>query len=152
MARRVPFQRQKHKTRDHIQAADPVGLRSMYLVPDELIDINERLINWGIWSRDHAKLNHCGSIEHKYTAPLVSEDDDHTTRRTPREVNQLDALMLFDLIYQLEPTPRVLIHLWYVHRASVGYIRRKLKLNGDRLIDSLNAARYHVRRLTEKEH
>ncbi len=128
----------------------PAEIRSLYIVPDDLVEIHDRLVNWGRWSRDTEPSAHCASLEHRYQPEGVTDEDDETGRRKPRiVVDMRDALVVFEEVGQLDLGARLLLHYWYVHKAQPGFIRRRLKLHGDRLVAALNSARELMARRCE---
>ena len=131
-----------------VSTTQSLGPRSLYLVPEDQAAVHERLLNWGRWSRGVTARGQVQSLEHRYRTP-VTEEDDHTGRRSANPVDLQDALFVFDQVTLLTPGPRVLLHLWYVHRSPPGFIARKLKLPVGRLVDGLVSARYHVARLCD---
>jgi len=105
-------------------------------VPDELYPVHAELENWGIWSRDGVRRSHCASIEHKYQPEPCG--DPEPCRIGP---TSLKAAALHPHVCALGLRYRWLLQLWYVHRAPIGFIRRKLGLTRDALPTELNRAR-----------
>lgn len=105
-------------------------------VPEPLEEIHARLENWAAWSRDRIRKGHCASFEGRYRSPQIWEAEE------PRlTFDVLDALEVFRAVTGMPDDPRWLLHLWYVHKAPEGYVRRKLAIHRTALVEEINKAR-----------
>lgn len=113
---------------------------ALWYVAPELATTHDRLVAWGRWSRDRALgHNHCASIEHRYVAPSLWDDE---RRRPTSSVNIREAVETFDVVCRLPYRNRYLLHMWYVHRSPVGFIQRKLKLRYQQMAAELYQSRF----------
>lgn len=107
-------------------------------VAEEHIEIHARLVNWASWSRDRIRQGHCMSMEWRYLAPRVKEKDDLHASSPP---DVLDAQALHSVVCHLPLKHRLALHLWYIHRAPANFIRRKLGLTRDGVVQIVRDAR-----------
>lgn len=114
-------------------------------VPTDLEETQERLENWARWSRDRWRRGHCRSIEHRYKSSDVFEAPE------PRiEFDSLDGEALHSHVCDLPDKQRWVLHLWFVHRAPPGFIRRKLAIRRDGLSHELHKAMRMLRNRAAK--
>lgn len=112
---------------------------ALMIVPSDLQWVHEELENWGRWSRCRPHQGHCASAEHRYRAPRVAEGGERSVAIAGGR-----AAVLHPHVCALPEQQRWMLHLWYVHRASIGLIRRRLGLHGDAVPVELNRARRMV--------
>lgn len=108
-------------------------------VPSDLQGVHEELENWGRWSRGRPNQGHCASAEHRYSAA-----PDSGGNAMAAEIVGRRAAALHPHICAIPEKQRWLLHLWYVHRVPVGFIRRRLGLHGSAVPVELNKARRMV--------
>lgn len=110
-------------------------------IPEDLHEINARLDNWAAWSRDRIRQGHCRSIEYRFKSTDIFQDT-----ATPRaEWDGLDAAKLHSLVCGLPEKYRWMIHLWVLHRAPEGYIRRMLGIHRSEIVSEIHRAMRMVR-------
>lgn len=133
-----------------------VSANSLAKVPDHLRDVDQHLVNWGIWSRDATKTNVCGSLESRYKpteedlAEILGDEKIPTINAQPKAKltpDQRNALLIQRIVSNLPlVNSRLLLHYWYVHQSNVHFIRRKLKVWTDHELERmLNEARTLVK-------
>lgn len=104
-------------------------------IPSDLIETQDRIENWARWSRDRWRRGHCVSIEHRYKSSDLYEPPD------PRvEYDALAGAELHTHVCDLPNRQRWILHLWFVHRAPPGFIRRRLAIRRDGLAHELHRA------------
>ena len=108
----------------------------MQRVPAPLLNVHERLMNWAAWSRDKKPQGHCRSIEYRYKSPDVWRHGEIGGR-----LDGLDALRVYEAVIRLPSVSRWMLQLWYVQCAPAHYIRRKLKLGREEVVQELNRSR-----------
>ena len=111
-------------------------------IPEDLQEIYSRLENWARWSRDRIKRGHCRSIEYRYIAERVDDDED----RIPRmEWDSLDAAALHSIICGVPEKSRWLLHLMILHRVDEYKIRRLLGIHRTQIVGEYHDAMRMVR-------
>ena len=108
--------------------------------PEDLAETNERLENWARWSRDRWRRGHCRSIEFRYKSPDVFEPPEARV-----VFDSLAAEAMHSHVCDLPERQRWVLHLWFVHRAPPGFIRRRLAIRRDGLPYELHRAMRMVR-------
>lgn len=111
-------------------------------IPDELLEIHARLINWGHWAHGgRLPDTRCQSIESRYRSPQTWYP------AVPRvSVGERDAYAVECAVRKLPEIPRFLIRGYYVHRRNPSALMRKLRIrSGADLEQKLIAALFLLR-------
>lgn len=110
--------------------------------------VHSALVNWAEWSRDRVRRGHCRSIEYRWNPGDVMQDD----RGPATCFDSLAAVEVHRHICQIPVRQRWILHLWYLHRASEGYIRRAIGIKRDGVPDELGRARTMLANRMGKRH
>lgn len=97
------------------------------LLPAELTDLHERLLNWARWAHGGRFPEvRCQSIESRYRSPQVWHP------AAPRvSVAERDAYAMECLVRRLPEKARFLIRGYYVHRRNPMALIRKLRVRNE---------------------
>lgn len=109
----------------------------IHRITPECEPVHLALLNWAEWSRDRIRRGHCRSIEHKYNAGNVFQDD----RGPATMFDSLAALEVHRHVCGVPARERWILHLWYIHSAPEGYVRRKIGIRRGEMHEELNRAR-----------
>lgn len=116
-------------------------------IPEDLHEISDRLENWAAWSRDRIRQGHCRSIEYRYKTTDIHQD----TMPPRAEWDSLDAAKVHSLVCGLPERYRWMLHLWVLHRAPEGYIRRALGIHRSEIVQEMHRAMRMVRNSARRE-
>jgi hypothetical protein len=84
------------------------------LLAERLHPYAEDFENWRLWLRWKRGLGHCGSIEWQYEPELLTEAEQRERENKGAvSVYSLPAMWLEGFIAALDPTPRMLLRLWW---------------------------------------
>jgi len=93
----------------------------------------DRLRNWGRWSKSQRILGHCRSIEHRYRPERLHEGEEEQRRRGWTPVDVLDALTVWRAIMPQHGMPMSLamaLHGRYAFRLEGDPLRAWLHRHG----------------------
>lgn len=129
-------------------------LDDLHIIPQSLADIHHRLENWARWnkagrSKDDPR-GHCGSIEHKFAAMVLNEDNEAERRTAKDLLDVADATHLeVKVLLPMRRSPLKkyadVLELYYFERAHPGRMARLLGMHWTVLGDFRNRALAMVR-------
>ena len=105
---------------------------SWYSIPPALVDVDDRLANWGRWAFERNRRGRARSIEGRYQPEQLRGDAEEDRRVASVFVDQLDASVVDRALAVAGGCPRresLLLKLHYVERMSDESIRRQVRVH-----------------------